>query len=88
MQLSMSEFDGRRVGKGLVSDALLDTPGNTGVRLQTPLPLWASATFPENAKFNLHVSQYTPVPRWKDAQNHLHNYTFDALFFGLYSAGL
>lgn len=53
MRLSMSVFDGRRVGKGLVSDALLDTPSETEVRLQTPLPLWASTTFPENAKFKL-----------------------------------
>lgn len=51
MQLSMSVFDGRRVGEGLISDTLSDTPGEAEVKLQTPLPLWASATFPEDAKF-------------------------------------
>jgi hypothetical protein len=50
MQLGMSVFDGRR---GLISDALSDTTSETVVRLQTPLPLWASATFPEDAEFKL-----------------------------------
>ncbi|KAJ5934240.1 hypothetical protein N7466_003787 [Penicillium verhagenii] len=53
MHLSMSVFNGSRTGKGLISDTLLDTLGETEVRLQTPLPLWASATFPENAVFKL-----------------------------------
>jgi hypothetical protein len=53
MKLSMSVFDGYRTGKGLLSDTLFDSPDETEVRLQTPLPLWASASFPEDARFRL-----------------------------------
>ncbi|OQE08259.1 hypothetical protein PENVUL_c010G06890, partial [Penicillium vulpinum] len=53
MQLSMSIFDGRRAGQRLISDTLSDSPHETEVRLQTPLPLWASASFPEDARFRL-----------------------------------
>ncbi|KUM56572.1 hypothetical protein ACN42_g10641 [Penicillium freii] len=50
MQLSMSVFAGRPVG-----NRFFDIPEEAEVRFQTPLPLWASASFPEDAQFRRRV---------------------------------
>ncbi|OQE45001.1 hypothetical protein PENCOP_c002G03614 [Penicillium coprophilum] len=51
MQLGMSVFAGRRVTNGPVSDLLSEIPEDDAVKLQTPLPLWASSSFFEDARF-------------------------------------
>ncbi|KAJ5929029.1 hypothetical protein N7454_006877 [Penicillium verhagenii] len=77
MQLSMSVFNGIRAGKGLISDTLLDTLGETEVRLQTPLPLWASATFPENAVFKLRIGCGKRFENQEEFLEHLKPEIFD-----------